>query len=233
MGYTTEEHWNNYIGNIWKNVFSYTKMNKKCIIEIAPGEMNKVGKGLQLYDFHGEFYVVEPNQIALKKIKSQCKKIGISKIKGISRVLEKSIDKLPKKPSAIVANHILDDLLLGSILSPKEASIFFTNHYFKSPNKTRKIWSRIIQSKTLLDESKIDIVNQFKKIIEKIKPELVLIAQYKSYFFKNNNIHSPDKEALDILNMLRKEYASYEIRSKIPGIKERGRWLILDFRSYH
>jgi hypothetical protein len=69
---SNSESWNQYIGTIWQRLFEiYSLPITGTIVEVAPGEVNKIGHGLKNYQFSGKLYVVEPNGLACEKISQE------------------------------------------------------------------------------------------------------------------------------------------------------------------
>ena len=226
-----QENWNHYIGKISLDLFKFLKLPKQSVVvEIAPGEVNKIGIGLEKYGFSGTLFIVEPHPKALKEIIKKYKKsLKKAKIIGIKNKLNEAISFLPGKVDAIIANHPLDDILLGKIISNKEFKKHFGNEYGTNPEKTKKIWQTVKKSE--LKTIKNQTVQELKRLINHCNPRFVILSQYESYFYKTNNNPFPDKHAYDVLRMLAKSYEKNKIdfpsqinNKKIDNPK---RWLIL------
>lgn len=229
-------NWNAFIGNIWNSIFEYYKLDKQGkLIEIAPGSVNKVGNGLTKYGFEGNLFVVEPNLKSLVEISDKYKEDLNAKVNPISLSLRDSIPILPIKTNAIVANHPLDDMIIGKFLSKEAFDDLFDDHY-KDPlsNNTRGLWEQLEKYPNLLEKYKQEIVGEWVALINQTNPDLVVISQYDSYFFQSNGITSPDKHAFDILNKLKGIYKDSvrEINFE-ENIQDSRKWLVLEKPKMH
>lgn len=224
----SDDGWNHFMGAIWKDIFSKYGMKKDAtVIEVAPGSINKIGWGLSEYKFNGEVYIVEPDMHSLKSITKQYKEILKGKVKPVGLPLDKVIPALPKKVNAILANHPLDDMIGGKLLTKRGYDRFFDITY-KNADFKRKVWKKLDSEKKKVERVKKEVIYEWCKLIDSTNPELVVIAQYRSWFFRLNNIHAPDKHAYDVLEAIKKKYKQYavDIKSK-HYIEEPERWLIL------
>lgn len=225
-------NWNKYIGEIWANILLKSKIQKKStIIEVAPGSVNKIGYGLQLLGFEGILYVVEPNKRALNSIVKQYSLIlNKAKIIPLPYKLNKILKHLPKKVDAIISNHPLDDMIIGKTLKSNQFKKLFNDFYGKIPSKTDILWRKLSKKGRTLEKIKKEITNEWANLINKVNPDLVIISQYESYFFKSNGISAPDKNAFEILIKIKarfKEYLDEEIIRKERRIRDSNRWLVL------
>jgi hypothetical protein len=231
-----DKRWNNYIANIWNKIFQKINFPKNgAVVEVAPGEANKLGLALKKYGFVGSLYVIEPNEEYLKSITNQYKQtLKKSKIIPILQTLEKSDKFLPKKIDAIISNHPLDDMLLGCFLDKYSSENFLNHNYGLSPSTTKEYWECMKKTKNFLPMAKKKVTLEWCKIINKKNPQFCLIYQYKSYYFQKNKILLPDKNAADVLKLISNKYSKFKINTKdlnvSKGLKEKKGWLILKFK---
>ena len=210
------DKWNEYIGSVWFNMLNKIPLNNEgIVIEIAPGNVSKIGRGLSQYGFKGTLYIVEPNYFSLGEIIGQYKDLLPDvNIMPINKTLRESIHLLPRNPDAILANHPLDDMIIGDILSTKEFDKFFTNHYDKcSIEETKLLWDIFKSNPKLLEISSEDILEDWILLINKISPKNIVISQYFSFFFKKHKLIEPDKYAIILLRMI--EVYSRSIRFNV------------------
>ena len=232
-GWVQSNKWNYFVGEVWAEIFLELDFPKKgIVVEIAPGAVNKIGHALDFYGFSGTLYVIEPNTKALNSILGKYKKtLKKAKIIGIRGPLDKAISLLPEKVDVIVANHPLDDMLLGKSLSPSMFSKYFGEKYGSSIKRTRRLWNRISLDKKRLKKIKSEIIKEYASLFEKVRPNWVVISQYKSQFFQSHKIFAPDENGLDVLQKLRRKYVKKVVKTKLMGdikhIEEPSRWLVL------
>ncbi len=227
------ENWDKYVGSIWESIFQDLSLdNNGKLVEIAPGKEEKVGYGLASYDFKGRLYLIEPDLVAMNIIYGKYKKLmQETTIIPVPYVLGETLSILPNKVDAIIANHPLDDMIMGKFIG-KELPDFFEEKYNTSDCKSRPFWEFIENSPEKLDKVKKEIVSEWTELIKKTNPSTVAISQYKSYFFESHGLLSPDKNALDILNGIRKNFqanVNTEIIESQQEIEEKDRWLVLNF----
>jgi hypothetical protein len=203
-------NWDKYIGLIWANIFIKCDLPLDgVVVEIAPGTASKVGRGLEAIGFRGTLYVIEPEKLCLDIItKKYRKKIGCTVI-PLQETLESAIPKLPKV-DAIVANHPLDDMILGNSLNSKDFVDYFGEKFGTSIEKTKFLWGKLEENQKLLEKLKKEIVQQFANLIGKTSPGFLAISQYKSYYFQKNGVLAPDNNALDVLVRIRKKFAKFD-----------------------
>jgi len=203
--------WNAYIGSIWANILRQTEIPKKgTLIEVAPGEVNKIGRGLENYGFNGMVYLIEPNSQAIQRIKQSYSQSLNAKIIPIQATLEQSISELPAKVDAILSNHPLDDMIIGKALSQKEFQTFFAAHYTNPVEATIKAWQSLESSPNLLKRAKEKVLQEWENLFKKTSPNIVIISQYRSYFFKKHKILSPDTNAYEVLQELKSRYKNLQ-----------------------
>ncbi|MBI5148962.1 hypothetical protein HZA33_04755 [Candidatus Pacearchaeota archaeon] len=217
------DKWNRYIGTIWANIFLKCKLPKNgTVIEIAPGITNKISYGLSFVGFKGTIYVIEPEEYCLNCIvKNYRKKLKGCKIIPIQKTMEEAISILPKKVDAIIANHPLDDMILGNFLKSKSKKFvdYFGKKFGGDADRTRFLWNRLLKDKKLLEKIKIRLVLDWERLIKKTHPNFVVISQYISYYFRKNGIIAPDDNGLDVLMRIRKRYAKFDNRKIINSIE--------------
>ncbi len=226
-----KDNWNEYIATIWKNIFIKIGLPRYgTIVEIAPGEVNKIGKALEMYGFKGTLIIIEPNEKSLnnltKEYNSKFKDINLI---GINRELKDSIKLLPNKVDAILSNHPLDDMIIGKFLKDKEFNNFFDNCYENYDlAHIKKIWDKV-ESSNNAEEIKNEVGKEFIELFNKTNPEIVIISQYESYFFKTNKIDYPDKIGFELLNKLKIENIGTDYSKVLDNIKEindKERWAL-------
>ena len=226
------KNWNRHIANIWLQILNTIKPDKKGLfLEIAPGEVNKIGLALSKYNFEGKLFIIEPNKNALKRIRKDYMKNLSCTVRPINKMLDSIINGLPENISCVLSNHPMDDFIVGKYLKSKDFDNFFDDHYDGDPEKTRSIWKKIGNKPKSLKKKRDLVFKEWCELIDKRKSEIVIISQYKSYFFKSNKIPFADKQAFLVVKMLRKRYKRFEISlDNIEGIHDKSRWLLLDFR---
>jgi hypothetical protein len=197
--------WYEYIGSLWFNILRDVPLNKKgIVVEIAPGSVSKIGRGLADYDFKGTLYIVEPNYSSLGEIIIEyCNLLPNANLMPINRTLRAAIPLLPKKPDIILANHPLDDMIIGNVLSIEDFDKFFTNHYNRSSIfETKALWDILKNSPISFNLSLLKVLEDWKSLIKQIRPSNIAISQYYSFFFKQHGLTEPDDNAIKLLRKI-------------------------------
>jgi hypothetical protein len=201
------DKWNEHIGSIWFNMLSQVPLNKEGIaIEIAPGNVSKIGRGLAQYGFKGTLYIIEPNYFSLGEIIGQYQELLPSvNLMPVNRTLRAAVNLLPKNPDIVLSNHPLDDMIIGDILTTPEFDKFFTNHYDKcSIEETKLLWEIFKERPESLKQSLQNILSDWLFLIRKLNPKNIAISQYFSFFFKSHGLVEPDRYAIELLRMIEK-----------------------------
>lgn len=227
-----EMDWDNYVGSIWNEILSYSSLSKDgVIVEIAPGDVPKIGLGLQAYGFKGTIYIIEPDLLALQNIVMQYKKlIPEAKIIPLQKKLREALSFLPEIPDMVLANHPLDDMILGNTLSSEEFQGVFDNHYNMPFEVTMRLWKNLENHPELLEQSKRQILDDWEFLIKKKRPHTIVISQYSSYFFQLHGMSSPDKHALELLESiagLGKNLGFHVVRPQHRLIENPNSWLLI------
>lgn len=204
--------WTAYIAGIWAEILKGSIQNGQTIVEFAPGGTNKVGTALARIQWSGTLYVVEPESLALettlntyKQILPNCKLVPV--LSTLSQLPLEHFDIL-------LANHPIDDMIIGNALSANLFASFFNNHYEKPIDHTKILWnafsvSEIAKFATLV----VDEVREYAK-----RATFTFLSQYHSYFFKFNGFTKPDDIANEALRAIRENIGGKLIRN--------GQWLI-------
>jgi len=183
----------NYLQNLiekWSYLLNKKNVRKyNCIIELAPGGTDKIGQALYRIGWNGKLIVVEPEHDALISTKKKYELLKINAL-YLQKKMNYILGSIPSN-TLVIANHPLDDMIMGEMLSEKEFNDVFNNHYDKEIDATIKAWNK---SSDRIDYAINNVVKQWKHLLSKSD---VIFSQYKSYFFEKNNFDIPDKHALD------------------------------------
>lgn len=199
------DNWNEYIGSLWYNLLTKTSLKKDgVVVEIAPGSVSKIGRGLADYDFKGTLYIIEPNYSSLAEIVIEyCNLLPNANLMPINRTLRAAIPLLPKRPDIILANHPLDDMIVGNALSVEDFDRFFTKHYDRcSIFETKYFWDILKDNPIIFKQSLQKVLEDWELLIKQIRPSNVAISQYYSFFFKQHRLTEPDDNAISLLRKI-------------------------------
>ena len=115
----------------WRKLVSYRLPTGGIVVEVAPGSSPKIGIGLHYLGFEGTIYVIEPDQKAIESIVKQYEiLLPKTKIIPIAKLLNDAIPDLPRKGiDALLANHPMDDMVIGKSLSEQDFKELFDSAY--------------------------------------------------------------------------------------------------------
>jgi DNA-binding NarL/FixJ family response regulator len=121
-------------------------------------------------------------------------------------------------------------MIIGRYLDEEDFDNFFNDHYDNaSAEKTKQLWQRLESDKEKLEAVKQEVADEFHKLIRQTNPDLVVISQYESYFFKSNNLTAPDKHAFDVLQQIKARYPKSSPNIRLEQyVEDPNKWLILE-----
>jgi hypothetical protein len=220
---------------IWKDLLQSVCLDTRAtVVEVAPGYKSKIGHGLADFGFCGTIYLVEPNQHAAESVaRDYIQLLPNASVRLIQKPLDQ-IDRvfdIPEKIDAIVANHALDDMALRHSIREKDAEVFFNlNSGPDRITQTKRLWESIPHH--TLQSSVQKTTRDWVRFINRFKPRLVMLSQYKGNTLQSNNIYLPDEIGLKALEALKKYFDAelMEPQKSILNLKGfEDRWLIKSF----
>ena len=186
-GLYAESEWEDFIGEIYAEIIKKSNLNDlNCVVEIAPGFKYKIANALKNLNYKGEFYVIDPNKKAIEFLQEKYTEIlPNARIYFLSKTLEEAIDYLPSNIDLLCANHCLDDMIINEYIK-NDIEIFNDGNSERIIEK----WKELAKYKELLNNVNRKILECFKNTFEKIKIQKVILAQYRSngYFDENSKM---------------------------------------------
>lgn len=188
-----------YIGNIWSNIFRYSGFNSDdTVIETGPGNSFKIGFSLVDCAFKGNLFLIDPAPGSLKVIAEKYQRyLPKARIYPIQATLSEAISYLPKKPDFLVANHVLDDMLLmtkSNIMTMTEKQFFCnSDEYKKSSSELKSDTNPSISS----------VVSEWQKAITMLEPRVTILSQYPSLNLTENDFDYMNQHACEVLQQIR------------------------------
>jgi hypothetical protein len=193
------ETYERYIGNIWAHFFRYSELNSdNTVIEVGAGKSFKIGFALVDSAFEGDLYLIDPLQNSLQIITEKYQNnLPKARIYPIQATLSEAVSYLPKKPDFLIANHVLDDMLLATKSNIKT----MTEKQFVCNSDEYKKSSLALQSDTNAAIS--SIVSAWKEAISILKPRVTILSQYPSLNLNESGFNYMNHYAYDVLLQLR------------------------------
>ncbi len=164
-------------GKYWKKIFDLIAIkDKKTILDLLPGWAPKIAYGLIMSKYKGEYFALDKNKKFLSDLKTSAEfLLPKFKITKLHQNFLRSDSGL--KADVVIANHIIDDLIMNIFFQDSE-------DIYKNETIYNKNWQWVLNNKNecetrLISEliSKIDsfvadggflILNQYEGCIEKM-----------------------------------------------------------------
>lgn len=197
------------MGNIFYeiiNSFSFKKINS--IIEFAPGFRSKISYALEKMNYDGDLYVIDSNEKVLEFIKLKYSEIiPKANVITINLNLIDSLKQLPTNIDLFLSNHCIDDMIISKYIEMKDLRNLFDNNE-NTYESLNKCWLQLDNNKKLLNKIINDVFLDLYNFLNKINFKLIIISNYKSWFYFNiNNI--PEHNASKVFKLLKNKFKQY------------------------
>lgn len=194
------------------------------IVEVGPGSQPKIGMALQQIGFKGHLIVIEPHVESGLAIQKKYRELMPNALIEVLNIrLEDAPKKIREPISALLSNHVFDDMIIANSFDDQEMQQFFADHYTleQSIRGTRAAWQKLMSDPARLAQTKSAIANEWLRVVEALNPNHLVVLQYNSLFFQENAIDDPDREARSIMPVL-------EMRLNGAGVAThtQGDWLV-------
>jgi hypothetical protein len=213
-----DPHWQEHLTQTWQSHLRQVPTNS-TILEVAPGGTNKIGLALARLGFTGRIILVEPELDALNKTANAYRSMmPRATVVPLQQTLGQALTNLPSN-LITVANHPLDDMIIGNTLKGNDFDSLFFDHYTQSVDLTKNLWDKLHTSQ-LEAVSKVTF-DEWEAIIH--RSSQVYMSQYDSYFFATNDFTRPDREAFNLLRELRNRFNGKSISGQF--VEDETKWM--------
>ena len=208
---TADELWEEYLSQLWKNFFLQSGVNLKTgvIVEIGPGRRYKIGNALAKLGFTGTLYIVEPDNVAVKEVVHKCRELmPNATIVPVAKTLQECSTYIELEVDAIVANHLLDDILMNEYINAAHLNEVF-NRGEPTYNLLKEAWPKLLSDKAKLVKLMAKLKQDLNNLLKYLNPKIVIFSQYKSYYFTKmfeGKEVTPDTVAIEFLSVIRNEF---------------------------
>lgn len=201
-------NWPQYLAKIWASALRNSHLqNGQTLIEIAPGGTDKIASALNLMSFTGKIILIEPEIKALHDSATAYRKLLPNcNIMELQATAGQAVRLGVTSTDFVVANHPLDDMILGNALSQQDAAILFNDHYNKSVEATKCQWLSLTPQKLHLAQAAV--VSEWQSLRSIAKQ--VVMSQYESFFFSQNNFSLPNRFAFGLMKYMRNSFLRNE-----------------------
>ncbi len=231
--YRHDPVWDAQVGDIWARVFSRHRLDTVGeVAEVGPGFTLKVGLGLRQLGFRGTLYVVEPNLGVRRWLMPRYRELlPGARVVAVPKRLREAAAVLPRGLSALVMNHVLDDLVLDGSVHKRISRIVFGQMRQGLPCRVevRRSWDALLRSRAKLAAACTSVVGDIAHAYRSTRPKLLVVSQYPSWFHYQNGMQRVDRATASLLQQLQRRLLASTAASGglfCYGDKE-PRWLIV------
>ena len=177
-----DEEWEWYIAQLFFNIAKNCKLLPKVVVEIGPGYRHKIAIMLSQIGFEGELIVVDNNQNVLGFVgQKYTELLPKAKITCINQSFENAIELLPQNIDLLVANHIVDDMLLEQYISKTKYNTMLDQAFFA--DSFANLWEQFSKDKHQVEKCIDFVYATFEKLVKNKQVDFAIISQYKSNLF--------------------------------------------------
>lgn len=204
-----------YCTETWEAIFKEIDFSHiNSIIDLCLGWSPKLELALIKTGFEGSVIVVDKSEINLEYfnllLEPFSKKFKVTPV-CLDILNMRQLDKKKLKGDLILANHIIDDLILNYFLKEPDKE----KDVFENMELMRQTWDKILSQNGLIEE----VYSKFKEVLLTItkKDSCVLIAQYPGYQENLYGLNKAYEVCFELLIKLKKDL----IRSKLYNDEEK------------
>lgn len=232
--------WNERIGSTWHRILAACDVtHEDTIAEIGPGFTDKLGHALRFLGFAGKVHLVEPNGAARSWATQRYRQlVPEAEVCPIDQKLSRAHVDLVGQIDVVVMNHVLDDLLLESIVEPARLeSIFASMHQGADcPDTLRQAWQTLAENPALVRRSSNRVVADVCEFVEATRPRHLVISQNESWYHHRDGLAHADMFGADLLRRLRERFGSrqdvtHDVARRLDV--DLARWLIVSPDPQH
>lgn len=198
------EGWARQLGEKWSvKLRAHGIGPQDLIVECGPGYSDTIGRALAANDHRGPVLLVEPNGPARTwALQRYCKRLPQAHVTGAAEIDSEAFSA--KRVDALVANHLLDDLILNTALSRKQADSTFAamTPGAECGDSFIAIWRNLLADADLLSATIELAALNFSRVIEQLRPGVVLLNQYPSWRHHRSGLDKIHFHACEVMRAL-------------------------------
>jgi hypothetical protein len=228
-----EGGWNAYLVEQWALRLQECALDLRGrVAEIGPGFSDKIARSLDRIGFAGCVTLVEPNPAAAAWAADRYRRFLAR-----AATAEESVASLGRIDglSAILANHIFDDMIVSEHLTTAESAKLFGSAE-SDPAKVamlREGWSRVLSS-PVTDQRLEPVVAQLLDYFARSGASQLVVNHYESWFLRDNGLRAANEcaqRAYDVMQkVVRRKFPGWLLR-ETAGPRGAVRWLIVSARA--
>lgn len=183
--HSSSDSWGPALGHIWVQHLRKLHLEPdSTLVEIGPGFSAKIGFGLAELGFCGALFLVEPNGSARRWAQREYQRLlPAAQVRTSHRAVPDADLPTEGPVDAIIANHVLDDLLMSYFISAPENDRIFGHMRpgVGCPEKFSEIWREILGSSRVLHELVDRVVEDVVHYIDVVQSDRLILNEYLSW----------------------------------------------------
>lgn len=230
--------WSRHLGTVWSRLLHDWVPRDGCVVEIGPGFSDKIAYALAELRFSGSLYLVDATSPALRRSIARYRELlPGARIEPVCLPVESAAARLPAEPSALVMNHLLDDLLLFAALPRTESREYFSRMRTNRIDRARcsTSWNTVLGDERVLESSKRQTVTAVRTVVDRLRPRLFAACQYDSWTLRRCGLSRVNKVSHEILRELTMSLGelSSDHRALLAAAgQDPDRWLVATASSF-
>jgi hypothetical protein len=200
------DSWSALLGDAWAEMLRGLPLGPSgTVVEIGPGFTDKVARALAALDFRGLVVLVEPNVAAAAwASESYRRRLPRAEIRVVTRPLPDGKILAGRRVDALLANHVLDDLILNAALPPDASAEVFASMTAGSACSRTFVgaWRGLLSRSGALARLTSAVAEHFTNYVEEMRPRFVMLNQYPSWRHETHGLGSIHTHALSLMGQL-------------------------------
>lgn len=177
--------WDQHLGLLWARVLRQQEIRLDSrVVELGPGFSAKIGHGLAEVGFRGVVVLIEPNDEARRSTAGKYRRLlPQAHVRTQPRLLRHTGKPVQGRVDLLLANHVLDDLVLSAHLSFRDSDRLFAE---MRPGRNcsdffLRTWRRILDDPASVDHAVADVVDDLVRHLTATRPGCFVMNQYPSW----------------------------------------------------
>ncbi len=198
-----------YRAAVWQNMLRAVAIEARdTVVELCPGQSEKVGRALARCQFEGRLFVIEPIRSLGQAIAKRYRELlPQAHIEHLPLSVQELTSNGLRGVDFVLSNHPLDDMLLAASIPQHKWSELW-EHAYKNPEeaalRVHSCWKWLRAQEKKLLVAKQSVIEDLVKLRERLRPRNLLIYQYPSSTLAAHQLHSLDGVASELLSSLRR-----------------------------
>lgn len=183
--HSSPDSWGPTLGHIWAQHLRKLYLGPdSTLVEIGPGFSAKIGFGLAELGFCGALFLVEPNGSACRWAQRKYQRLlPAAQVRTSHRAVPDADLPIEGPVDAIIANHVLDDLLISHFISAPESDSIFGHMRpgVGCPEKYSEIWREILGAPRTLHELVDRVAEDMVRYVDVVQSDRLILNEYLSW----------------------------------------------------